>query len=269
MHTVERCLLQVRHARLWKRAGWFWSVLRPAYEALIRFVGRRGLVRCINGTDPILVLPSYRNVPEEYEPELWTAMTSSVTAGDTVVDVGAYIGLYAVACAHRVEVNGQVFAFEPDPHNAAVLRSHVSLNGLESRIQIVEAAVCSRDARVQFRSGLASESRLADAGDTCQSPVQGVTLDAAFPTTRIDIMKIDVEGYEELALRGARSLLTSERRRPRAVYIEVHPYAWQDIGTSDDSLLGLLHHLGYYVFDLKGSRLLSISEYGSVVARPS
>ena len=242
-------------------------MLRPAYEALIRFVGRRGLVRCINGTDRILVLPSYRDVPEEYEPELWTAMTSSVTAGDTVVDVGAYIGLYAVACAHRVEANGQVFAFEPDPHNAAVLRSHVSLNGLESRIQIVEAAVCNRDAPVQFRSGLASESRLAEATDTCQSPVQGVTLDAAFPTTRIDIMKIDVEGYEELALRGARSLLTSERRRPRAVYIEVHPYAWPPLRLTATSLLTLFQDAGYRVTTLGDAPLGNLDAYGWIVAR--
>jgi len=50
---------------------------------------------------------------------------SDVQCGDTVVDVGSYVGLYSIAIANRIGASGRVLAFEPDPQSFAVLQTHV------------------------------------------------------------------------------------------------------------------------------------------------
>ena len=50
--------------------------------------------------------------------------------------------------------------------------------------------------------------------------------------TKVDVMKIDVEGYEDFVLRGAQTLLSDDSRAPSVVFIEVHPEAWPAFGVS-------------------------------------
>jgi hypothetical protein len=70
-----------------------------------------------------------------------------------------------------------------------------------------------------------------------------------------------------MVLRGAKSLLRTPERKPRAVFIEVHPYAWASLGTNSDSLLRLLNEAGYRVQTLEGAPVRSIERYGEIVAR--
>ena len=93
-----------------------------------------------------------------------------------------------------------------------------------------------------------------------------VTLDEIFGQRRVDVIKIDVEGYEEKVLEGGRSLLQDHARSPRRIYIEVHPFAWNGVGTTDSSLLHLLKHVGYCVFDLGGQPVRKIESYGEIIA---
>jgi len=97
--------------------------------------------------------------------------------------------------------------------------------------------------------------------------VDVVTLDRAFVGKRVDVLKIDVEGYGEMVLRGANNLLRTPSLRPRAVFIEVHPWAWASLNTESDSLLRLLNEAGYRVETLDGVPVRSIEQYGEIVAK--
>src|SRR5207244_4352710 len=121
---------------------------------------------------------------------------------------------------------------------------------------------------VGFESGKASESRVNPTATAATSTVESVRLDAIFEGQKLDVLKIDVEGFEEAVIRGASQLLADLQRRPRVIFIEVHPYAWPRAGTSDSTLLGLLRTLGYEVFDLGGRRVTEVCTYGEIVARP-
>ncbi len=264
MHNLERWCIALRHSPWLARADWLWNRVRPSYNSALAFFGSNGLVRNINGTDPILVLPQCRGVTETYELEVWTRLMEQVLPGDIVADVGAFIGLYTIALAKRVGSSGRVVAFEPDPENFTSLKAHIELNGISDRVELIQAAVGGQDGALPCRGGKGCESHVSDQNGT--QSVRCVRLDTVFADRPLDILKIDVEGYEEEVLKGAIKLLKDTRRTLRAIYIEVHPYAWAALGTSSESLIGLLREGGYRVFNLEMRPIKWIDNYGAIIA---
>jgi FkbM family methyltransferase len=266
MHILERCCIALRH-RLWlDHMDGLWDRLRPLYERILAQFGRNGLKRTINGTDCLLIAPRFRGVTESYEPEVWNRLMAEVQPGDVVADVGAFIGLYTIALARRVGSSGKVVAFEPDPVNFAALKAHVELNSVSDQVELIPAAVSAQDGCVRFQTGRASESHISHVPGNDTQLVRCVRLDTIFADRALDILKIDVEGYEEAVLKGAVNLLRDNRRNPRALYIEVHPYAWSALGTTSESLLAVLAACYYRVLALDGKRLEHIERYGEIVA---
>ncbi|MGB8411466.1 MAG: FkbM family methyltransferase [Candidatus Binatus sp.] len=159
-------------------------------------------------------------------------------------------------------------AYKPDPQSASALEANVRVNGWQDRITVIRAAVGQSSGQVRFAAARGMESRIetrSDSGDGVIT-VRLVTLDGALAGGRIDVIKIDVEGFEQQVIQGARTILTEERRRPRAILVEVHPFAWAEAGTTSASFLGLLDELGFKVEDMRGAAVSSISEYGHVIA---
>jgi FkbM family methyltransferase len=257
----------VRHAPVLERADWLWDRGRPAYDRLVTRLARSGLERAINGTDRLLLLPRFRQMAEAYEPEVWHQLMRQVRPGDVFADVGAFIGFYSIAVARLVGDSGRVFAFEPDPQSFAWLDRHVELNRLTERIELVQAAVGARCGMVGFEAGKSSESRLSNSPADATQQVECVTLDSVFADRRLDILKIDVEGFEEDVLNGGINLLRDKQRSPRVIYLEAHPYAWPSVGTTSQSLIGLLAECGYTVQTIDGAPLKEIRTWGEILAR--
>ncbi|HSS19401.1 MAG TPA: FkbM family methyltransferase [Pyrinomonadaceae bacterium] len=269
MNIEERIAFAIRHNRHLGNAQWLWNYVRPIYDRLSGFTGRKGLPRNINGTDKILVAPRWRMISEEYEPEVWRALLGEVRPGDVIADVGSYVGLYAVALAKRVGATGRVIAFEPESSNHQALKEHIELNKVVDRVTLVRAAVGDRRGFVEMSSNLDSShvsGSVVTATDSASAAVPCVTLDEFFADQKLDLLKIDVEGFEEKVLQGAASLLTDAARSPRVIFIEVHPYAWPDVGTTSESFLQRLGQFGYRVQELSGERTQRIENYGEVLA---
>jgi len=267
MHLAERFCTTVRHTGFLAQADWLWDRVRPLYDQMIALTGQRGLVRIMNGTDRMLLTPAFRAVQEVYEPDVWHSLMSEVRAGDTVADVGVFIGLYTLALAQRVGAAGRVFAFEPDPANYEIATQHIALNGLSARVELIQAAVGATDGQVAFSAQAESGHVLNSVNNMHANLVPCVTLDQIFARRRLDILKVDVEGYEEMVLLGGQHLLCDPTRSPRALYIEVHPYAWPATGTTSESLLSLLINNDYYVSTVQGKPVTRIGGYGEIVAR--
>lgn len=268
MYVLESLFRRIRHVAWLERAEWFWGIVRPVYDFAVSMAGKRGLKRNINNTDLILVAPECRGVGESYEPDVWAALMAEVRAGDVFVDVGAFVGLYAIAVAKRLSNGGEVVAFEPDPNNYAILEKHIRLNGIGSNATAVQCAVGSMDGSVAFDAGRGLESKVSTAPATGDGvTVRMSTLDSVFADRKVDILKVDVEGAELQVLQGGERLLKDDLRRPRVLFIEVHPYAWADNDTTSDLLLTFLGECGYSVFSLSGSEVHEITRYGEVIAR--
>jgi FkbM family methyltransferase len=243
-----------------------WDRLRPIYDRLVNVAGRGGLERVINGTDAILISPRFRNLTETYEKDVWRSLMGELHPGNVFADVGVYIGLYTVAVARRVGTAGHVYGFEPDPVSYGHALEHIKLNSLQDHVTLIHAAVGESDKPVFFKFA-AESGHIATSKDNDVTKVDCVRLDQFFSDEKLDILKIDVEGFEEEVLKGAVGLLKEMSRCPRAIYIEVHPYAWSEIGTTSESLLNLLHECGYEVEQLDGQSVATIEHYGEIIAR--
>jgi FkbM family methyltransferase len=265
---MEKVIAWVRHESPLKSAHSLWNIIRPIYDRYWQLIARNGIPRVINETDRLRISPRLRQTSDVYEPEVWKRLMQELRTGDTFVDVGAFVGLYSVAAGLRVGVSGRVWAFEPDPGNFSILTEHIAINGLESVANARNMAVSNRDSRSSFVAGKGVQSRLAfDDGERGIS-MNVIALQEFFTGDKVDVMKIDVEGFEQAVLEGALGLLKDLRRRPRAIFIEMHPFAWSQSGASSEGIMQLLAHAGYQAYSLDACRVDQVAEYCEIIARP-
>jgi FkbM family methyltransferase len=134
------------------------------------------------------------------------------TLGNIVFDLGTHIGIYALNASRLVGSKGNVYAFEPEPDNFALLRRNMVLNKT-SNITVSNNAVSSRQGKLALymdpRNTGAHSVRCKD-GKTGSIFVSSITLDEimkVYPVKEINLLKIDVEGHELEVLKGAESFL--------------------------------------------------------------
>ena len=172
-------------------------------------------------------------------------MCSLLRGGDAVVDVGANIGSFSVTAALCVGNTGSVVAFEPDARTHGVLRANLERHGVASWTQIQPVVVgvrCGTATIMQFDNDLVTGQGIAPASFSPGATVGAVnvdivTLDAAI-TTPVDLIKIDVEGFEIDVLAGAAELL---RRSPHAILIvELNPACQHAAHHKPEKLISLL-----------------------------
>lgn len=180
-----------------------------------------------------------------YEPELQRAVKQLVEPGMVVFDVGANIGYLSLLFARTVARKGKVFAFEAMPSNVERLQLNLAANNFQDRVMVVSAAVVDRVGRVNFLMGPSGGTGKAagSAGRTKLNyrhsiTVPGISLDDfAFhlgnPVPQV--VKMDIEGGEVLALRGmtrvlheARPVLLLELHGPEAAAV-----AWDILNSRD------------------------------------
>lgn len=211
------------------------------------------------------MLSRWRDGVESYEADVWPHVVGEIRRGDTFVDVGAFIGLYSIAAAQRAGESGKAIAFEPDPTNFIALKRHVRLNQLEDRVSVIQSAIGAENGEAYFQAGAGSQSRLGKSSKALRVPVG--SLDSLFSGRNIDVLKIDVEGFELAVLQGSSRLLHDPARRPRCIFIEVHPFAWHISGSTSGRIVSLLNDAGYAIRHLNGELVSDLKEYGEIVAR--
>lgn len=146
-----------------------------------------------------------------FEPASLTAWAEMCANGGTVLDIGAYSGLFAIAAA---KMGCKVFAFEPMPFNAKRLRENAKRNGVE--IDLAECVVSNSTGptNITFNPNVvgltAGASLVRKKG--MKKPVHAVTIDSLM-LDDVRAIKMDVERAEPLVLVGARNTLA--RCKPR------------------------------------------------------
>ncbi len=142
------------------------------------------------------------------------------------VDIGANVGTYSLSVARVCQDSARVLAFEPHPRTFSKLQYNIKANGF-SRIEAINRGVGSSKGsmRLYFSGGtnVGTASLVPEAaGDREHVDIRIVVLPDALQSRfihHIDLLKIDIEGYEDQALMP---LMTAEHERlwPRAILIE-------------------------------------------------
>ena len=155
-----------------------------------------------------------------YEPELQMALRELIPPGAIVYDVGANIGYVSLLLAKAAGQNGHVYAFEALPGNADQWRRNVALNRMEARLSLFAGAVTQSAGPVRFlvhtSGGMGKAAGSAGRADTYQSEltVPGISLDEFVygqGNPPPQVVKMDIEGGEVLALPGMRRILAEAR----------------------------------------------------------
>lgn len=219
-------------AMLYVRAPWLLRLHRPIID--------RGRYRLRFSPCRFAILlyrhPSLRRDDEQF-------LTHFLKSGMTYVDVGANIGTTTLAAADAVGADGKVIAFEPHPRTFRDLAASAALNpALANRISLIGAAVGDS-------TGYARMTNLPESDvnhiDEAGIPVPITTLDEALAAIHhIDLLKIDVEGYEKNVLLGAGETL----EKTSAIYFENCEENFVQFGYSGDDVFDLLEASGFSCF---------------------
>jgi FkbM family methyltransferase len=186
-----------------------------------------------------------------YEPGLLRLLEDELRPGDVVVDVGAHVGVHALTAARRLRElgGGRVVAFEPAPDSAAAVRAGAARNG--RGVEVVQSALGAQEGEIELRGDPRYSAR--DAGVRSQFGAGEVVARAPVTTfdawaqrarlDRLDVVKLDIEGAEILALRGMRESL--RRLEPRLLAIEVKDVVMERGPGDEAALHALLAECGY------------------------
>lgn len=193
---------------------------------------------------------------EYYELEL-KHLDRFVSHGMTFVDGGANLGVYTLAASKLVGESGRVLSFEPGRRSFAILGRNADLNGLRN-VQTYQFALSDEMGRARLyhhsHGPVSFSLGREDLGAETFEEVSTVTLDhiaSQEQIERIDFIKLDVEGAEELVLRGALQTLTHSHP---TVLFETNKEAAQRLGLSGDGAWSLLSEFDYkfYAVDEAG-----------------
>jgi len=158
-----------------------------------------------------------------HEPLTTKELCGLLSNGDVAVDVGAYVGWYAIHFSKAVGGTGKVFAFEPNPTVFPILIKNLEVNGCKNCRAFNLAVSNSNGAlHLEVHPIRADRSRVVKAFEGGVVKVQSISLDEFLPqlTDKVDLIKVDVEGIEVNVLEGCKNII--KQQLPK-LFIEFHP----------------------------------------------
>jgi FkbM family methyltransferase len=202
------------------------SQLAAMLRLPLRFLPRNAVIRILSGE-----LRGWRWIAGSstngcwlgtYERPMQRLFRERIRPGATVFDIGANVGFFTLLASKLAGDSGRVVAFEPLPRNLEFLNRHIHLNDV-ANVHVEPLAIAAASGEAHFRVAQhASMGGLRDGGDLRVVTASLDDLIASGHVTRPDFIKMDIEGAESDALRGAARLLASG-----ALTIALSTHGWQ------------------------------------------
>ena len=179
----------------------------------------------------------------EFEP-LETAEFVNVIKKDSVVfDIGANFGYYSIIAASLANL-GKVYAFEPDKNNFVDFKYNIELNNL-SNINSENTGAGSNNGNVSFKVDGIHRGRSKVVENKGDYDIDVVTLDSYCQINNIeniDILKVDVEGFETEVLLGATEII--KKSSNIKLFIEFNPATLKEIGLNHTKFFAAIRQVG-------------------------
>jgi FkbM family methyltransferase len=218
--------------------------LRPSDIVLVDAQGSKMYVK----PDDSFISSAIINVGT-WEAQETALFYSLIKPGMTVLDIGANMGYYSLLAAKLVGDKGHVYAFEPDPFNYQLILKSVAVNNYRN-VTAFNQAVADKPGHVKLYLESSNWGHSLSA-QNINNPsgavdVEMITLDSLYADgklgSKIDFIKIDIQGAEEMAMNGARKLLQDTQP---TIAMELEPARLVNMGADSLRLLRLFEHMGY------------------------
>lgn len=188
-----------------------------------------------------------------YEYQKTKLFKKIVKPGMTILDIGTNKGYFTLLSAKKMDDEGKILSFEPHPENCYWIKKSISANGYKS-IKLFQIALFNKNGEVRlFEGSKSGHHSLVRNKDLGSITVQMKKLDdvlAEQKISKVDLIKIDVEGAENQVLGGANKLLAQQS--PKLI-IDIH-----DIDRK--KLFRTLEKFGFKIFDYSTNKLVKIDE---------
>jgi FkbM family methyltransferase len=150
------------------------------------------------------------NFIQDFSPLKGYERVDQLREGDVVVDAGAFPGDYTLFAARQVGSSGRVIALEPDPKNRNRLERNIHKSGYPN-IEVLPYGLWDIETSLHLDAGGVASTLSSSDTDTGVRVKPLDSLLAEVGVDRIDVLKMDIEGAELQALRGAEQFLRSCR----------------------------------------------------------
>ncbi len=147
-----------------------------------------------------------------------------IRKGDVVFDAGANEGALSIIYAKKVGLRGQVFSFEPDTININVLHQNLELNEDVENVKLIKSGLWDKAAVLDFfEAGNVGSSMFYEDENSKKVSIQTISIDdfvASENISKLDFVKMDIEGAEIKALKGA--VKTIKQLKPNFAIASYH-----------------------------------------------
>ena len=191
----------------------------------------------------------YRNYKRHrlYEPETSKFIVKTLKKGDTFIDIGANNGYFSLMASILVGSTGKVYAFEPTPDSFKRLQTNVHVNKFKN-IKLFECALGDKDGKIKLNVSKKEDGQnsiISIVDKKGSIAVQIKKLDDILKGNRVNLIKIDVEGYEKEVFRGA--IKTIKNNRNIKIVFENNPELMILRGLNPSYLLNFFKGLDFEV----------------------
>jgi FkbM family methyltransferase len=185
-------------------------------------------------------------------------LRSTLSPGDVAIDIGANIGIYTQLLSRWVGPTGLVHSFEPSPENFGRLQSATRKL---ANVRLSQSAVGESSRRttlyVSDKLNVDHRAYLTEGDSRHTVPIEMIALDDYFkPGERVDLIKMDIQGYELHALRGASRVLADNPGIK--LLVEFWPYGLKQAGASWVELIAFLEQKGMCIRQLSSAGLVPL-----------
>jgi FkbM family methyltransferase len=205
----------------------FWLYANPHHDGILQF----------------LIRGQYENFATE-------VMIEDVKSGWVICDIGAHVGYYSMLFSKLVGPKGKVYAFEPDSENMQVLKRNIALNHASNIVtQNIAISDKKKIAKLYISKEDPTDHRLFNppGEDRSYVEIKQDSLDNLFKGKKIDLIKIDVQGYESYCIDGALKTLNSQHTR---LLVELWPQGLKELGINPLTFLKKILKLKYKIYFL-------------------
>jgi FkbM family methyltransferase len=228
MHMDWRWFYRFHRKRFWQRY----------YHLKTRLTGRQYVEVEIDSTKVKLstLTPYHHSIAQailsgDFERRPMAQWLKALPGKSLIYDVGGFNGIYGIVAALRYP-EAKVVIFEPDATSAKEIRNSIALNSVSNNCRVEEAAISDKTGTLFFSQGGSSGERITSA--EIGKSVEALALK---DLPHADLIKIDIEGAEAMALRGL-------DYRP-TILLETHPWFLPHYNDSNESLMQLIKGKGF------------------------